>query len=150
MSVNRRANNNKFDEYLLPKSVKSKTRELWSSSTKQEATQMKKLMCVALILCLALSDIAMAAGGGGAGAGAGGAGGVVELELVVEPVVVGWWWQRWRWCQEPQVVVAEVRVVLVAAGMAVRLGRAYRRPATDLSHILSLRILCPPLILSIS
>lgn len=36
---------------------------------------MKRLMCVALILCLALSDIAMAAGGGGAGGGGGGAAG---------------------------------------------------------------------------
>jgi hypothetical protein len=48
-------------------------------AVKQEATQMKKLICVALILCLALSDIAMAAGGGGSGgvgAGVGGAGGV--------------------------------------------------------------------------
>ena len=36
---------------------------------------MKKLMCVALILCLGLSDTAMAAGGGGAGGGGGMGGG---------------------------------------------------------------------------
>jgi hypothetical protein len=36
---------------------------------------MKKLVCVALILCLGLSDIAMAHGGGGGGGGAGAGGG---------------------------------------------------------------------------
>ena len=64
---------------------------------------MKKLMCVALILCLALSDIAMAA----------------ELVvLAVEPVVAAE--LPMVLVSEPRVVVLELRVVLVAVvGMAV-------------------------------
>ena len=41
---------------------------------------MKKFMCVALILCLGLSDFAMARGGGGAGGGgAPGVGGAADV-----------------------------------------------------------------------